>query len=207
MKYWTYIHTCPNGKKYVGVTTQKKPERRWRGGLGYKTQLFGKAVIKYGWDNILHEVFEMETKEEMYYLEKYLIAYYNSNNPDKGYNLSEGGEQASMGVQRSEEYRRKQSLARKGKKRDKDFCQRVSEGLQDKLKDPEFHKKLSEGHRRTWQDPSFRERMSQIHKNIPHPRIKYLHPDGTILEITIQTASRNYFKKGINLIRIEERTP
>lgn len=33
MKYWVYIHTCPNGKKYVGLTTQETPLLRWKEGI------------------------------------------------------------------------------------------------------------------------------------------------------------------------------
>ena len=63
MSYWVYIHTCPNGKRYVGITTAPKPEYRWgRNGEGYKGQLFGKAILKYGWSSITHEVFEVESE-------------------------------------------------------------------------------------------------------------------------------------------------
>lgn len=35
MSYYVYIHTCPNGKRYVGITT-KNPKYRWSKGNGYK---------------------------------------------------------------------------------------------------------------------------------------------------------------------------
>ena len=35
-KFYVYIHTCPNGKKYVGLTTTD-PKDRWRKGEGYKS--------------------------------------------------------------------------------------------------------------------------------------------------------------------------
>ena len=56
MNYSVYKHTCPSGKVYIGITMQK-PEIRWNKGLGYKKQdYFYKAILKYGWDNIKHEV-------------------------------------------------------------------------------------------------------------------------------------------------------
>lgn len=92
-KYWVYVHTFPNGKKYVGLTTQKNINRRWQGGRGYKIQpLVYRAILKYGWKNIVHQVFECETEAEMKYLERYLISYYQSNNPKYGYNISSGGD-------------------------------------------------------------------------------------------------------------------
>lgn len=35
--YSVYVHTTPNGKRYVGMTSQE-PFVRWRNGLGYSTQ-------------------------------------------------------------------------------------------------------------------------------------------------------------------------
>lgn len=34
-KYIVYCHIFPNGKRYVGITSQK-PNERWRNGRGYK---------------------------------------------------------------------------------------------------------------------------------------------------------------------------
>lgn len=33
---YLYMHICPNGKKYVGITIQE-PNQRWRDGKGYST--------------------------------------------------------------------------------------------------------------------------------------------------------------------------
>ena len=93
MSFYVYVHTNKiNGKKYVGVTIQK-PQRRWgRNGVNYKCHpYFYSAIQKYGWENFDHQVFEVDTKSEMYYLEQYLISYYETYT-GKGYNLSRGGE-------------------------------------------------------------------------------------------------------------------
>ncbi len=60
-----YKHTSPNGKVYIGITKQDV-KQRWRDGNGYKTQpLFYRAIQKYGWDNITHEIlFEGLDKSE-----------------------------------------------------------------------------------------------------------------------------------------------
>ena len=116
-KFYLYIHTCPNGKKYVGITI-RRPEYRWRKGEGYKSNKhFYSAIQKYGWDNIEHQVFEVDTKEEMFFLEKYFIAYYQTNNPDFGYNNSIGGEKISEGCHYvfTDEHKKKLSESQKGR--------------------------------------------------------------------------------------------
>ena len=57
-KWSLYRHITPSGKVYIGITSQK-PEYRWNNGNGYlnsrKTRLKS-SIIKYGRDNIKHEV-------------------------------------------------------------------------------------------------------------------------------------------------------
>lgn len=94
-KYKVYIHYFPNGKRYIGLTTQDV-KKRWGNGKKYKRQKFVyNAILKYGWENISHQVFECDTEAEMKYLERYLIAYYNTTDRRYGYNLSTGGENGS----------------------------------------------------------------------------------------------------------------
>lgn len=51
-----YKHTFPNGAIYIGITDMK-PEDRWLNGWGYKTcPLMFNAILKYGWDNVKHEI-------------------------------------------------------------------------------------------------------------------------------------------------------
>lgn len=98
MKYQVYVHTFPNNKKYVGLSTLENINQRWANGRGYRTQkLMYRAVLKWGWKNIKHTVYQCDTEKEMKYLERYLIAYYHSNEPKYGYNVSAGGD-GSTGV-------------------------------------------------------------------------------------------------------------
>lgn len=93
MSYSVYIHTnMVNGMKYVGVT-RKNPEKRWAKGVGYiDNSHFYRAIKKYGWDNFDHFIIEVDTEEKMFELEKQLIEYYQTTDPEKGYNKSKGGE-------------------------------------------------------------------------------------------------------------------
>ena len=90
--YQVYKHTTPSKKVYIGITSQES-SRRWQGGNGYATQKkFWRAIKKYGWENIRHEIIaDNLTAEEAKSMEKEKIAEYDSCNPLKGYNVYEGG--------------------------------------------------------------------------------------------------------------------
>lgn len=88
-----YIHITPNNKYYIGITSQN-PHARWGlNGNGYKTQLFYRAIQKYGWENIEHIVLAQNlTKTEAKEFEIYLIQKLKSNESQYGYNITNGGE-------------------------------------------------------------------------------------------------------------------
>lgn len=102
--YCIYVHTNKiNGKKYVGLTSSPDPNRRWGNGKGYgkKQPVFHAAIQKYGWENFDHEVLltgltrYMACKMESYYIEK--LETFIGEHPDKGYNMTKGGEGADKG--------------------------------------------------------------------------------------------------------------
>ena len=90
--YVVYMHTSPSNKRYIGITSQK-PERRWANGVGYRgNNHFWNSINLYGWKNFKHEIlFENLTKEEAEQKEIELIAFYDSTNQNKGYNIESGG--------------------------------------------------------------------------------------------------------------------
>jgi hypothetical protein len=109
-----YCFNFPNGKKYIGKT-QKGLEVRMRSHRHHarhgNTYLY-KAIRKYGWDQISLDILaEPDTIELLNETEKKLIMEHDTTNPDKGYNLREGGE----GGAHSEETRQKISRANSGK--------------------------------------------------------------------------------------------
>lgn len=114
MSFFVYIHTCPNGKKYIGVTTQKHPENRWSNGRGYKSnEHFYSAINKYGWENIEHQFFKTKSYNLMMMWERTLIYHHNTISREYGYNKSSGGENLK-GFQLALEIRQKISNTKKG---------------------------------------------------------------------------------------------
>ena len=107
-KYIVYKHTSPSGKVYIGITSQEI-RKRWKNGKGYEgCKAFFRAISKYGWENIKHEIlFENLTKEEAIKKEIELIDFYDSTNPQKGYNLTTGGEHYDFSEEKKEEIRQR----------------------------------------------------------------------------------------------------
>ena len=92
-KYCVYCHTNKiNGKKYIGITSQK-PEQRWRNGEGYRNnEYFSRAIEKYGWHNFMHEIlYSGLNRIEAENIEVKLIEEYKTTHNDCGYNIESGG--------------------------------------------------------------------------------------------------------------------
>lgn len=156
-KYCVYRHTAPNGKVYVGVTSIV-PERRWESGHGYKYNThFWCAIVKYGWDNFIHEIVCDElTKEQAYSLEKELIATHRATDPRFGYNITEGGCGGLCGIQISEETRKKKSEAAKRcwETSERRACVRKGRRWSDEAK-----LSISETQKAVWADPVKRQKI------------------------------------------------
>ena len=94
-KWIVYKHTTPTNGVYIGITCQD-PEKRWKHGSGYRqSTYFYNAILKYGWDNISHEILYKDlTETEAKDLEKLLIRQYKDGG--KCYNLAYGGNGGSL---------------------------------------------------------------------------------------------------------------
>ena len=130
MGYSVYLHTNKtNGKKYVGITSQKNVERRWSNGAGYKKQRrFYCAIKSYGWDGFTHEIlYSGLTKEQAEAKEEELILLFRSNDLAFGYNIENGGRtrkiseeqknhlrEVNTGKHHTEETKAKMSASHKG---------------------------------------------------------------------------------------------
>jgi len=91
-KKYVYKFSFPDGMVYIGITND--PETRWQyNGTLYNPQAVGKAIKKYGWENIKREVvfYDPENEqavldEEKRLIEKYKDRCYNHlDNPNWGY--------------------------------------------------------------------------------------------------------------------------
>lgn len=114
-RYCLYIHTnLVNGKKYVGITSQKV-EKRWENGHGYNENLrFGRAIKKYGWDAFEHRVLLKDLcKSEAECMERYFISILNTQDSRYGYNMTSGGD-GVRDVTISKESRTLMSIAKRG---------------------------------------------------------------------------------------------
>lgn len=115
-RFIVYMHTAPNGKRYLGIT-YRKPKYRWGvGGKNYSdNEHFWRAIQKYGWDNFIHDIlYEDLSKEDACKIEKELIEKYRTNDPMFGYNLSVGGEVSAYGCKRTQEQRQHYSDSKRG---------------------------------------------------------------------------------------------
>ena len=133
--YSVYKHETPNGKVYIGITKQR-PTKRWLHGQGYSKQsYFFNAILKYGWDNISHEVlFTGLTREQAEEKEIELIAEYKSNQREFGYNIDYGGRVNRM----SDETKEKIRQANIGKHHSKETCKKLSNLESERWKNAEY---------------------------------------------------------------------
>lgn len=134
LKRWiVYVHEAPNGKRYVGITSQRLAERCGRG-CGYKNnEHLYSAIKKYGWDSFSHLVVATGLLyEDACKMEQKLIAAFRSNEREYGYNKSSGGDNSSVGCHRTSEQKSVLSAKLKETWKDEDYRRRVSETIKKK---------------------------------------------------------------------------
>ena len=134
--YNIYVHTFPDGRKYVGSTKKQNPKKRWKGAQGYrKHKILFNAIKSVGWNNIQHEILEtVEDKETAFKREEYYTLLWRTNEPEFGFNIDIGkkhneetkkriseihkGRPAwNIGIPQTEEAKRKNSESNRGQKR------------------------------------------------------------------------------------------
>lgn len=155
--YYVYCHIFPNDKRYVGIT-RTSPQRRWGNGANYGTcPLVDRAIKKYGWENIRHEVVDTAvTKDEAERKERYYISLFRSNLPEYGYNILPGGDVATNPL--TDEMRHKLGNGQRGKPRTDEEKAKISEGVSRTFARPE-----SNGHFGMSHTSETREKMSKAH--------------------------------------------
>lgn len=85
--YSIYKLTLPDGRAYIGMTSNK-PYRRWGGGYGYVKNIpFYHEIQYFGWKNITKEILEEVVDEEAAReRELYYIGLYKTYLPQYGFN-------------------------------------------------------------------------------------------------------------------------
>lgn len=89
--YTVYLHTFPDGKIYVGMTSQPL-RNRWRGGAGYSSNVeLTNAIKECGWDNVRHYIlFKGLDLDSARFIESYYIKTRHAYLPEYGYNNKSG---------------------------------------------------------------------------------------------------------------------
>lgn len=143
--YTVYMHTTPDGKRYVGVTVMDTKER-WRSGAGYNNnQQFHSAIVEFGWKNIRHEIVASGLNMgDACDLERDLVDFYDTTNPEKGFNVLRGGSTHAPGYRHTEDAKRKIGDASRGRVKSEETRKRLSEALTGKKRSKEFRKYLSD---------------------------------------------------------------
>jgi group I intron endonuclease len=173
-----YKATGPIGKVYIGQTIQTlksrksahkymslKKDRR----SAFQSVLFDEGFDAFTWE----EIDQAETQEELDAKEKAWIAHYDSMNPEKGYNNTDGGIKTTyslesrckisealkgnknhIGKRHTAETRRKMSELMKGNKNNlgkhhsPETRKKMSESLKGRTVTAETRRKLSEAHKK-----------------------------------------------------------
>lgn len=138
-----YVHrNKTNGKRYVGITSQKV-EYRWNYGKAYtNNKHFTSAIHKYGWDGFEHIVlFESLSKEDAKEKEKELIAQWKTQDKKYGYNITDGGN-GTDGFVPSPELRQLWSQIRTGKRHSEETKLKMSKSTA--LRRPDVMQKSAE---------------------------------------------------------------
>ena len=140
-KWILYRHTYPSDKVYIGITSRRNPNWRWNNGRGYTAcRYFYNAIIKYGWDNIRHEVLIDKLEEDTAKrLEIELIRHYK--NLGISYNITSGGEGRKAPL--SEEHKKKLSSSHIGKRLSKEWKDKIGKAHKGKIVSQETKDKMS----------------------------------------------------------------
>lgn len=112
-QFTIYRHITPDGKSYIGCTSKTIYER-WQFGYCHSPK-FDAMVKLYGWRGMQHETLAVVADEDTaYHIEQEMIAKYQTNNPEYGYNVSCGGKATYAGLKHTEETKDKIRKANTG---------------------------------------------------------------------------------------------
>ena len=171
-----------NHKVYIGQTWRTTEDRAGNNGLGYKdSPHFWNAIQKYGWNEFsIEELISCWNQDSADFYENYFQDIYDSRNPEKGYNIKEGGSHG----RHSEETKQKISKAVSGEKHPmfgknhtEETKQKMSENaatpwlgksLSQEIKDKISEANTGNTHTEEWKEENSKF-MKEWHANNEHP--------------------------------------
>lgn len=180
--YKLYMHiNKTNGKVYIGQTKQSYGSR-WRDGEGYGSRpRFAKAIKKYGWNGFEHiPLIEKLSKIDVDYFECFFIAFFDSQNPEFGYNLTAGGDENPMDnsiirenhreamkkLHADPEWRENVRKANQKLSTDPEWLRKNREVLKKRHANPEWREKNREAMKKLYADPEYRKKHREAMKKL-----------------------------------------
>ena len=165
--YKIYCHTTPSGKRYIGITKQDLSKRFGKNGEKYKRcTAFWKAIEKYGWDNITHEVIDVAVSlKEANEKEKFYIENFKTNKKEHGYNCTIGGDGVS-GWKPTEEQRLKNSNSKKEMWNNPKIRKNLTKERKLRGNSKKEKERLSKMSKSNWENPEVRSKLEKHLKEI-----------------------------------------
>lgn len=174
---WTiYCHIhIDSGRRYIGLT-KKTVKQRWNDHCYAAKKSkngrwhFPNAIRRYGKEAFSHEVLEVCHSLEVANLaEECWIEFYETRDPEKGFNTAKGGAHTPHPVRNPwdrPEYREKSCAAAKARWEDPVYRAKSQVAHAKKRQSLEFRQALSESTEKLWQDPDYRARMSASSREV-----------------------------------------
>ena len=160
--YTVYKLTSPDNKVYIGCTGNPV-KKRWNGGRGYRGSPVFEAICHYGWPSFKKEILcEKLTKAGAEKLEAWFVAYYDSMNPEKGYNRVTGGSRKGGHLSENMKQKCRESKIRQYEEQP-ELIERIRGSvLAAYANDPTYRERVGRAICSVYEnDPGYRERVSK----------------------------------------------
>ena len=186
-KYKVYKRTAPDGRVYIGCTSQSLELRAGKGGCNYQTNAqFWKAIQQFGWDAFKTElILETDDLDEAAAAELTAIEYYRATNPEFGFNSRSQSyitdpdftERLSSAIKAgmTDEVRQRMSASMKEYYQSEENREFHRMRVHRVIYRPDVRLKLTEANRRNLAKPEVREKLRQAVKKYWTPERRQAH--------------------------------
>ena len=166
--YKLYMHVNKtNGKVYIGQTKHSYISR-WNNGKGYgHCSRFAKAIKKYGWDSFEHiPLIEGLSKIEVDYFERFFIGFFDSQNPDFGYNITSGGDENPLD---NPVVRAKHGESMKKRSANIEWRENVRKAIQNRSANIEWRENVRKANQKKFADPEWQKKVREANQKRRKP--------------------------------------